>query len=124
MSRLSSSRLAIESSMVRMDEAEKAMVEERPIIAFIGASSTGSVVSEPARKELTQRTSRKSRMTCWKVSRMPTTKTPRISPLRPGLVTKAAEIWRVRMMAMKPTMARKMAIDRMKTCGLDSRCGS
>ena len=95
-------------------------VDERDSSAFIGASSTGSVASEPARNELTQRTSRNSRITCGKASRMPTTSTPTIRPLRPGLVAKAAEIWRVRMAAMKPTMARKTTIDSRKTCGLDS----
>ena len=114
----------MESSMVRIEEVEKAVADERPIIAFIGASSTGSVVSEPARKEFTQRTSRNSRPTCTKASRMPTTSTPTISPLRPGLETKAVEICRVRMMAMKATMARKTTMVSTKTCGLESLCGS
>ncbi len=75
----------MESSMVRIELVEKAVAEERPIIAFIGASRTGSVVSEPARKELTQRTSRNSRPTWAKASRIPTPSTPTIRPLRPGL---------------------------------------
>ena len=107
-----------------MEAVENAMLEERDSIAFIGASSTGSVTSEPARKELIQRTSRNSRTVCWNARKTPTTKTPRISPLRPGLLAKAAEIWRVRMAAMKATMARNTSIDRTKTCGLDSLCGS
>jgi hypothetical protein len=110
--------------MVRIEAVENAMLEERDSIAFIGASSTGSVTSEPARKELIQRTSRNSRTVCWKARNTPTTKTPRIRPLRPGLLEKAAEIWRVRMAAMKATMARNTSIDRTKTCGLDSLCGS
>ena len=56
---------------MRIELVEKAIDDERPISAFIGASSTGSVVSEPARKELTQRTSRNSRPTWAKASRMP-----------------------------------------------------
>ena len=94
MSRDSSRRLAIESSIERIELVDSAIVEERDSSAFIGASSTGSVTSEPARNELTQRTSRNSRTTCVKASRMPTTSTPTIRPLRPGLVTKACEIWR------------------------------
>ena len=85
MSRLSSSRVAIESSIVRIELVEKAIEDERESSAFIGASSTGSVTSEPARKELIQRTSRKSRATCRKDRMMPTTRMPRISPLRPGI---------------------------------------
>ncbi len=77
-----------------MESVDSAIAEERLSSAFIGASSTGSLSSEPARKELTQRTSRKSRRTWLKASRMPTARTPRIRPLRPGLVTKALEIWR------------------------------
>ena len=41
-------------------------VDDATSSAFIGASSTGSVTSEPARKELTQRTSRNSRTICRK----------------------------------------------------------
>ena len=94
MSRDSSRRLAIESSIERIELVDSAMVEERDSSAFIGASSTGSVPSEPARNELTQRTSRNSRTTCVKASRMPTISTPTIRPLRPGLVKKACDIWR------------------------------
>ena len=75
-----------------MEAVESAMLEERDSSAFIGASSTGSVTSEPARKELIQRTSRNSRTVCWNDRKTPTTKTPRIRPLRPGLLAKAAEI--------------------------------
>ena len=114
----------MESSMVRIELVENAMEDERPSIAFIGASSTGSVTSEPARKELTQRTSRNSRPTWAKARPMPTTSTPRISPLRPGLVPKAPEICLVRIAAMKATIARKMIIVSRKTCGEDRRCGS
>ena len=74
MSRLSSRRVAIESSIVRIELVDSAMLDERDSSAFIGASSTGSVTSEPARKEFTQRTSRNSRTICWKASRMPTDK--------------------------------------------------
>ena len=64
----------MESSIVRIELVDSAIDEERPSSAFIGASSTGSVASEPARKELTQRTSRNSRTTWMKASRMPTAK--------------------------------------------------
>ena len=94
MSRLSSRRVAIESRIERIEVVEMTEEEARPSSAFIGASSTGSVASEPARKELTQRTSRNSRTTWVKASRMPTISTPKIRPLRPGLVLKAVEIWR------------------------------
>ena len=84
----------MESRMVRIDSVDRAVDEERLSRAFIGASSTGSVSSEPARKEFTQRTSRNSRTTCMKASRMPTASTPVIRPFSPGLVTKADEICR------------------------------
>jgi hypothetical protein len=121
MSRVSSSLVAIESSMVRIELVDSATEVERLSSAFIGASSTGSTTSEPARKELTQRISRNSRSTCTNASRMPTASTPRISPLRPGLVPKAEEICRARIAAMKATIARNTSIERRKTCGLDSR---
>ena len=109
---------------MRIEFVDSAMLEERDSSAFIGASSTGSVTSEPARNELIQRTSRNSRTVCWNDSRMPTTRTPRMRPFRPGLLAKAPEIWRVRIAAMNATMARNTIIDRTKTCGLDSLCGS
>ena len=40
------------------------------------------------------------------------------------MVEKADDIWRVRMAAMKATMARKTIIDSRNTCGLESLCGS
>ena len=94
MSRLSSRRVASESRMERSELVDSAMEEERDRSAFIGASSTGLPASVPARKELTQRTSRKRRITCAKASRMPTTSTPTIRPFRPGLALKAWETWR------------------------------
>jgi len=60
------------------------------------------------------------RITWPKASRMPTMSTPKISPLRPGLVTKADMICRVRIAAMKATMARKISIENRNTFGLDS----
>ncbi len=110
--------------MVRIELVDSAIVAERLSSAFIGASSTGSFASDPARKELTQRTSRKSRGTWPKASRMPTSSTPAIRPLRPGLVEKAEVICRVRIAAMKPTIARKTSIENRKTCGLESLYGS
>ena len=50
--------------------------------------------------------------------------TPTIRPLRPGLVAKAELIWRVRITAMKATMARKISMDSRNTCGLASLYGS
>src|SRR5690606_23939238 len=119
MSRLSSSRVAIESRIERIDVVEIAEDDDRLSSAFIGASSTGSVASEPARNEFTQRTSRNSRMTWMKESRMPTSSTPMIRPLRPGLVLKALLICRVRIAATNPTMARKTSMDSRNTWGLE-----
>ena len=124
MSRLSSRRVAIELSIERIELVEKAIVDERDSSAFIGASRTGSLTSEPARNELIHLTSRNRRSVCRKVSTMPMSKMPAIRPFRPGLVAKAVDIWRARMAAMKATMARNTTIDRRNTCGLDSLCGS
>ncbi len=38
-------------------------------------------------------------------------------PFRPGLLAKADEIWRVRMAAMKATMARNTSIDSTRLAG-------
>ena len=43
MSRVSSRRLAIESSIERIELVDSAIVDERDSSAFIGASRTGSV---------------------------------------------------------------------------------
>jgi hypothetical protein len=51
---------------------------------------------------------------------MPTSSTPRIRPLRPGLVERPLRSGGYRIAAMKPAMARKMSIDQRKTCGLES----
>ena len=64
-------------------------------ITAIGASSRGVGAVAPATapvNELTQRISRKSRITCRKVNRAPIASTPRIRPFRPGLALKASAI--------------------------------
>ena len=64
-----------------------------PKSAAIGASKTGcrptSKSISPRRNEFTQEISGIMRIICMKASSMPTTSTPMINPLSPGLVKKA-----------------------------------
>ena len=64
-------------------------------IAAIGASSSGLARRAPVWapvSELTQRISRKSRITWRKANSEPIASTPRIRPFRPGLALKASAI--------------------------------
>src|SRR4051794_28811455 len=129
MSRASSSRVAIESRMPRINCADIAMRPTRlPRIAAIGASSTGGrSTARPGsarRKLLTQAISGRSRTT-WRNDRMmPIASTPRISALRPGLARNATWICLCSRNATSAQRTTNTSIRNRKMRGEESLSGS
>ena len=128
-SRASSSRVAIELVRLRMVCGEIAVrLPPSPRIAAIGASKTGArpraSPGSARRNPLTQAISGNSRRTCRNDSRMPTTSTPMISALRPGLARNAVQICPCRMKTSNPPRMRNTSIRTRKIRGEETLKGS
>ena len=115
----------MESRMARVVWVERPRAPAPALsIAAIGASRRGMPGVLPVWapvSELTQWISRKRRNTCWKANSEPIARTPRMSPLRPGLALKASSICLYRIRTTNPTSARNAAMPTRKMRGDVSR---